>query len=262
MVFLTQINNANSSLIEEVGNFFESPGRLLMGTTYTLEKTEDGKFILKQPETFNTMYRIALKITAITFFPLSILSTLLGSGLKWLSYVLYPELKQKYLFPVLVNARISLNFSGILPQNPLTPNCVNTQQKSFWGKLYNADPIVIPKELKDPMAVMKNIFKTSNRPFFKAENVRLTEETDHYLHYEYTVVIPSGGLKGTYIDDVDLYFNEEKSCFEIRSASRVGFRDAVHFDFSSPGANKSRVEAIREEFEEVCCQLCDTSLSS
>lgn len=155
---------------------------------------------------------------------------------------------QAILGSKIVNARTEENFAGRLPPSPWSPNCVNSQEKSWWGSLYNVDPIQVPPGTNDPVALMKQVLKSAHVDNFNADNMKLVEERSHYLHYEYTVVIPSGVLKGVYIDDVDLFYNEEKGYFDIRSASRKGYRDAVHLDFSEPGANKKRVEAIRAAF--------------
>lgn len=152
------------------------------------------------------------------------------------------KLRKKY-------SRKAENFAGKLPKNPFTPNCVNSQQKSFWGKLYNVDPISVPPSLVDPIGTMKALFQNTHRENFNSDNVKLFEEKGNYLHYTYTVVIPKGVLKGTYTDDVDLYYNAEKHIFDVRSASRKGFRDGLNLKIKTvPGANKKRVEAIRAEF--------------
>lgn len=98
------------------------------------------------------------------------------------------------------------------------------------------------------MDTLKTLLQNINKPYFKSENLQLEEETDHYLHYTYTVVIPKGVLKGVYIDDLDIYYDEVNHVFHLRSASRTGFRDATHLNFKRPGANKNRLEALRSEW--------------
>ncbi len=239
MCFLDQIDDANSSL-ERGSDFFLTPGRLFFGNTYYLVDLPDGNQILKCPETFFSLSRMAQKVAAIALLPLSIISTIFGFCLKALALSADPILKNKYMLPTMKYARTEENFSGKLPQNPWSPNCVNSQEKNIWGKLYNTDPIPVPEGMEDPIAHIKTLIGSSN--------ARLIEEKDGYLHYIYTVEIPSGPLKGTYIDDLDLFYNKEKGYIDIRSASRTGFRDALHFDFSLPGANKKRIEAIRDAF--------------
>lgn len=243
-------DNQNWGLMEKAGNALMAPGRLFFGKNYTLVEAADNNRILKNYEAHPNLARLAAKIVAIALLPFSLLLILSGMGLKLLSHRLNPALQDKYQIPSLINARTEENFSGKLPLSPWTPNCVNSQKKSLWGKLYDADPIVVSHSILDPINVLKGILATTNKPNFQAEKASLLEERNNYLHYTYTVEIPSGPLKGTYIDDVDIYYDAAKGCFEIRSASRVGFRDAVHFDFSRPGANKKRIEAIREAFTE------------
>lgn len=234
MGYIDQIQGSDSFL-ESAGDFFISPARLFLGDTYYLEEG-----ILKRPETFLTLPNLAARITAVVLFPFSLLSTLFGLTLKAIAYRIEPALKDRCSLPILYNARTAVHFNGKLPPNPWTPNCVNSQQKSFWGALYNAEPIAVPREMENPVAEMKQLLAQ--------QNCILTEEKENYLHYEYTVDIPSGPLKGTYTDDLDLYFDAAASCFHIRSASRTGFRDALHFDFKQMGANKKRIEAIRQAF--------------
>jgi len=244
--------SSHSNSLERIGDLLLTPARLFFGNTYVLEVDKESHLRLKCPENFSTLSQIISKIAAIVLLPLSILSTLFGIGSKKWAHAVSPHLAEKYSLPVLHRARSADHFSGRLPQNPWTPNCVNSQQKSLWGSLYSADPIQIPAHVSDPVAVLKNTLETADKSFYKAANAVLTEETDRYLHYEYTVHIPSGPLKGTYIDDVDIFYDKDKRQFDIRSASRVGFRDLVSLDFSIPGANKKRIESIREAFLESC----------
>jgi uncharacterized protein (DUF1499 family) len=230
--------------LEKAGDFIATPGRRILGSEYIAEKQSNGKYLLLSPERFSPLAKIA----AVALFPLTLIATLFGLALKALAHKMYPELADKYSLPTVPYAREAHNFAGKLPQNPISPNCVNSQQKSIWGKLYNADPIEVPGTITEPVAVLKRVLASVDTQGLKASNFQLVEERPNYLHYTYTVVIPTGPLKGTYIDDVDVFYNKQKSHFDIRSASRTGFRDAVHANFKVPGANKKRIEAIREAF--------------
>ncbi len=232
--------------LEQVGDACIAPGRLFFGRWYEVEPLSKDQFVLKSTETFHSVGDAVLKTAAIILLPLSAISIAFGLGAKSLAHRLHPALEKKYSFPTFINARTGENFAGRLPPNPLTPNCVNSQEKSYWGDLYDADPIPVPVDFSDPVSALKNLLQTAKIPNFDPARASLIEESDNYLHYTYTVVIPSGPMQGTYIDDVDIYYNQSRRCFEIRSASRVGFRDAVHLDFQQPGANKKRVEAIRQ----------------
>ncbi len=128
---------------------------------------------------------------------------------------------------------------------PGTPNCVNSQEKSKWGKLYNIEPLTVPRHITDPIDTLKNIFNNINEQYLKAPNLQLLEERENYLHYAYVVVIHSLPLRGTYIDDIEISYDKDRQILDIRSASRSGYRDATNLNFSIPGANKNRVEALR-----------------
>jgi uncharacterized protein (DUF1499 family) len=245
-----QRKSQNWGILEKVGESLLAPGRLFFGKKFVLAKDHEGKFLLKNFESRPSLLRLIAKVTAIVLIPFSALFVVLGMGIKYLSHQLNHTLRYKYHHPRFINARRKENFLGKLPESPWSPNCVNSQKKSLWGKSYNVDPIAIPVEIANPLATLKNLLANTNKPNFKSSLVKLVEGRENYLHYTYTVVIPSGPVKGTYIDDVDIYYNATKHLFELRSASRSGFRDALHFSFSKPGANKKRVEAIREVFRE------------
>ena len=236
-----------SHILERTGDDLMSPIQLFK-RKYRLIQDDKKRFYVQSPETFYSPLRIVMQIIAISLLPLSLISTLFGFGLKFFSHQISPELAQKYSYPVLVNVRSSENFAGKLPSCPMTPNCVSSQEKSRWGKLYDVAPLKVPSYVDEPMNTLKILLQNINRPYFNAQNLHLEEEGENYLHYTYTVVIPSGSLKGTYIDDLDIYYDQEKRLFQIRSASRTGFRDATHMNFNRPGANKNRLEALRAEW--------------
>ena len=238
--------------LEWVGDLLATPGRLFLGRSYTLEKDPSGDPLLKNREIFPSIGRLIAKIVIVVLFPLSILSTLTGLGLKLLAQKVDPNLSEKYSLPFLIHAREEENFAGVLPSVSIYPNCVSSQENSLWGELYQADPLQIPESMEDPIEELKALLSTVDRQFLKSENLTLVEERDHYLHYIYKVEIISGPLKGVYTDDVDIYYDEEHNCFDIRSASRVGLRDSINvFNFSSPGANKNRIEDLRSALLEI-----------
>jgi uncharacterized protein (DUF1499 family) len=189
-----------------------------------------------------------VQIIAISLLPLSLISTLFGYSLKSISHQISPFLTEKYSYPILINARTSENFSGKLPACPRTPNCVSSQEKSRWGSLYDISPLKVPSYMTDPISTLKTLLQDINRPYFSAQNLQLEQEEGNYLHYTYKVEISSGPLKGTYIDDLDLYYDQEKQLIHMRSASRTGFRDSTNLNFNRPGANKKRLEALKDEW--------------
>lgn len=243
IILESQEGLSQKNWMEELGNYLLFTE--FYGRKYHLIQTPISP-ILKAREQFTSFTRMLLKVIIIALTPLIVISTLFGLGIKYTAHKLEPDLALKYQYKVLVNAREPANFSGKLPPNPWTPNCVNSQQKSLWGNLYNAEPIIIPTDITNPLAKLKSLLKTAQIPHFDCSKMQLIEEQENYLHYTYTVEISKGLLKGTYIDDVDIYYNSREHHFDIRSASRKGFRDAIHLDFSQPGANKNRIEAIRQ----------------
>ncbi|SCA62564.1 hypothetical protein SCG7086_AB_00250 [Chlamydiales bacterium SCGC AG-110-P3] len=74
----------------------------------------------------------------------------------------------------------------------------------------------------------------------------LIEQQADYRHYTVMVDIPK---LGRFIDDIDVWYNPDKRALDIRSASRLGFRDATNLDFSLQGANKKRCEVLRKAFQ-------------
>jgi len=240
----TQTNGA-----EKVGDFLLSPARIFFGRTYTLENNtvqpkrylERSDKVLASNEEWGSFGNVSARIVAIILLPLSLIAVAFGSLIKGIDLAVNEKLKEKYKMPTVINARDSDNMTnGKLPPNPFTMNCVNSQEKSRWGALYDAEPIPT-RNMTAPVLKMKQMLTKDN-------HYTLVEENLNYLHYTYKVEIPSGALKGTYIDDVDLYYNQEKQQFDIRSASRTGFRDAIHTDRTIPGANKKRIENIRAQF--------------
>ncbi|MCH9625888.1 MAG: hypothetical protein S4CHLAM123_10730 [Chlamydiales bacterium] len=233
--------------LEITSDVFITPARLLFGRTYATYTARSVH--LKSPEDLSWSKRIGQMI-AITLFPLSILSTFFGLVLKKIALLCSPHLADKYAFAdPIINARNRLNFDGKLPPNPLTPNCVNSQQSSLWGNLYNVKSIEVPKHILPSQSIQKMDQVITNLTKDPSSDLvaKQTEKEGSYRHYECLVKIPGLGI---FIDDLDFWYDEQKHVIDVRSASRVGFRDALSFNFSNPGANKSRVEQIREAFKE------------
>ncbi len=61
--------------------------------------------------------------------------------------------------------------------------------------------------------------------------IKLVEEEDSYLHYEFT------SLLFRFVDDVEFLFEDATKTIHFRSASRVGYGDF--------GVNRKRMEEIR-----------------
>lgn len=64
------------------------------------------------------------------------------------------------------------------------------------------------------------------------ERTNIVESTDNYLYAEFTTRLMR------YVDDVEFLFDPRSGVTHVRSASRVGYSDL--------GANRNRIERIRE----------------
>jgi len=245
-------DTSHTNTAEKVADFLLTPARVFFGRTYQLEKKPDelkrfnivSHIVLTSPEEPASFVNVMIKIASIVLLPLSLLAVAFGALIKVIDLAVHEKLKDKYKLTTIVNSRNLADMtSGKLPRNPLTMNCVNSQQKSCWGKLYDAEPISA-KKISEPVKKMKEML-------LKDKQYRLVEATSNYLHFTHRVEITSGLLKGVYIDDVDLSYDAQKEHFDIRSASRTGFRDSLDIDIRKPGANKKRIESIRSEFAKV-----------
>jgi len=66
------------------------------------------------------------------------------------------------------------------------------------------------------------------------KRAEIISSTDNYIHAEFTSLI------FRFVDDVEFYFDDQKPVIHVRSASRVGYSDL--------GANRKRIEALRQRF--------------
>jgi uncharacterized protein (DUF1499 family) len=67
------------------------------------------------------------------------------------------------------------------------------------------------------------------------KRARIITSTENYIHAEFTSMI------FRFVDDVEFYFDDHQPVIHVRSASRVGYSDL--------GANRKRIEALRQQFE-------------
>ncbi|MCH2234468.1 MAG: DUF1499 domain-containing protein [Crocinitomicaceae bacterium] len=116
-------------------------------------------------------------------------------------------------------------WSNAQSENPLkpcpgSPNCVQTYSEK---KRKNMDPL--PFYYNDVESKMKLMEYLS-----ELDGVRLIEESEFYLHYEFDT------KRGNYTDDVEFFFDNSCECIHFRSASRIGWGDF--------GANKRRMKRI------------------
>ncbi len=145
----------------------------------------------------------------------------------------------KYIVPLigLVIAFLLWNnhvFAGVSPTNigvtngklascPNTPNCVNSQAIAGDTE-HSIQPIQIGGEMPQRMADLKQVIRSMPR-------ATIIKETNNYLYVEF-----ASKLMG-FVDDVELYFDNDGKFIQVRSASRLGESDL--------GVNRQRIEEIR-----------------
>src|SRR5512147_2768168 len=110
----------------------------------------------------------------------------------------------------------------ILPPCPSSPNCVSTQAT-------DDGHAIAPLRYKKPRAEAKEALKAA---IATLPRVKLVEEDESYLHYEFT------SLLLRFVDDVEFLFDDETKTIHFRSASRTGYGDL--------GVNRRRMEKIRD----------------
>jgi uncharacterized protein (DUF1499 family) len=113
---------------------------------------------------------------------------------------------------------------GRLAGCPSAPHCVSSQEKGSWHA-------VAPAPYTGGRDEARRRLVAIIRSMPRAEVV--AESTD-YVRAEFT----SERLK--YVDDVEIYLDDRGKLAHFRSSSRSGW-----YDF---GANRSRIETIREKF--------------
>lgn len=115
--------------------------------------------------------------------------------------------------------------AGRLAACPDSPNCVSSQATEPPARIeplpFSGSPAAALERLKAQLA--------------RQPRVRLAEESDGYLRYEFR-----SRLCG-FVDDVEFLVDATSACIQVRSASRVGYSDL--------GANRARIEAIRRAWQ-------------
>ena len=115
---------------------------------------------------------------------------------------------------------------GRLTPCPDSPNCVSTRAEDPEHRI---DPIAFDGPADQALARLKQAIATIPR-------MRIVSERDGYLHAEATSLI------FRFVDDVEFLVAGAEKRIDIRSASRVGRSDL--------GANRDRVEKIRQAFQQ------------
>jgi uncharacterized protein (DUF1499 family) len=114
---------------------------------------------------------------------------------------------------------------GRLAPCPRKRNCVSSLAK---GRAHRIAPIAAAGPLDEAMMRAREAIASTS-------GSRVVEIEGEYLRAEFT-----SRLFG-FVDDLELLWNPAQEIFDVRSASRVGHGDL--------GANRRRVEALRERIE-------------
>ena len=112
--------------------------------------------------------------------------------------------------------------AGKLTPCPNTPNCVSSQSSD---REHAIEPLPYA-QIADLKRVVKNMERTT-----------IIEETENYLYAEF-----KSKLMG-FVDDVEFHKDDINQVIHVRSASRLGKSDL--------GVNRKRVEAIRQQLQEL-----------
>ena len=116
---------------------------------------------------------------------------------------------------------------GRLRPCPNSPNCVCSQDQAVDAE-HHIEPLAFTGPPRVTWQRMHDLLVTLPR-------TRVVSHDESYLHVEFTTLIMR------FVDDVEFQLDETASVIHIRSASRIGHSDL--------GANRKRVEAIRQKFE-------------
>ncbi len=107
---------------------------------------------------------------------------------------------------------------------PKSPNCVSSQAIDEKHKVF---PLSAHGDIENVMIKLAESIEQMN-------GAKVVEREGPYLHAEFTSSIMK------FVDDLECFYEEDKSEIQVRSASRIGYSD-----FS---ANKNRIEKLRKKF--------------
>ncbi len=113
---------------------------------------------------------------------------------------------------------------GRLAPCPKSPNCVSSQTDQADKKV---EPLRYEGDRQSAKAKLLRVI--AEHP-----STRVETDDDRYIHVVFTTSL----LR--FKDDVEFYFAEDEPVIHVRSASRVGYSDL--------GANRRRVETLRNAF--------------
>ncbi|MEG4024125.1 DUF1499 domain-containing protein [Microcoleus sp. S13C4] len=117
--------------------------------------------------------------------------------------------------------------SGKLAACPSSANCVSSFSQDAEHQI---EPLAYTSSQSEAMAKLKGAIESYGK-------TKIITATDNYLYAEF-----SSALMG-FVDDVEFLVDDEAKVIHVRSASRLGESDL--------GVNRSRIEAIRTQFNQL-----------
>jgi uncharacterized protein (DUF1499 family) len=115
----------------------------------------------------------------------------------------------KYGFLVLIASASLMAAENPIKDCPETPNCVSTRALSPKRRI---QPIILNGASSGFAAIASEVIAAMPR-------AKIVKATENYIHAEFT----SNWLK--FVDDFELFYDEEKKMIDMRSAARVGYYD-------------------------------------
>ena len=116
--------------------------------------------------------------------------------------------------------------NGRLASCPSSPNCVSTEAT-------DVKHLIVAIAFDEAPA---QAFERLKKAIVAVPRLKIVTESGDYLHAEAT------SLVFRFVDDVEFFVDREMKVIHFRSASRVGHSDL--------GANRARMERIREIFQQ------------
>ncbi len=118
--------------------------------------------------------------------------------------------------------------NNVLKPCPDSPNCVSSMAED---PSHHVAPFQYNGTADD---AKKNAKKKLISIIESTKRARVITSEENYIHAEFTSLI------FRFVDDVEFYFDDHAPVIHVRSASQVGYSDF--------GANRKRIEKIRQEF--------------
>ncbi|UNU19573.1 DUF1499 domain-containing protein [Microcoleus vaginatus PCC 9802] len=153
-----------------------------------------------------------------------LISLLAVAVLSIASFIAIPG--EKTMFAGTRPANIGIQ-SGKLAACPSAANCVSSFSQDAEHKI---EPLGYTSSQSEAMVKLQGAIESYGK-------TKIITATDNYLYAEFT-----SALMG-FVDDVEFLVDDEAKVIHVRSASRLGESDM--------GVNRSRIEAIRTQFNQL-----------